>query len=236
MTNTEASTSISVRGEAQRTTAPDEAQVLSNLSETADSKSEALLQVQAALSGVLADLAGMGGKVLTADTPRAALTWSKQSIQTHDEHTHDKATGAHGPTGRHQASVTLLVNVRDFALLGGVAAAMTDRNSVQIHSVNWSVDDDNAEWALVRADAIHAALIKGQDYAAALGGRVVTIDHVADAGLLGGDGGRVMQSRSVGYGASASLGDDLTLDPVPQLVRATIEARFTAMVNPLPAR
>lgn len=51
----------------------------------------------------------------------------------------------------------------------------------------WSVDDDNPDWALVRADAISAALFKGQDYASALGGSVVAVEHVADAGLLGGD-------------------------------------------------
>jgi len=230
-------TSISVRGEAQRTVAPDEAQILLTASATSDSKSAATSQVQASLPGVLTSLAQLGGEVLTAQTTRAPLTWSTQSIQTQEEYDHDKISGAHGPTGRHQASVAVQVTVRDFSLLAGVAAALTSRDSLAIHSVSWSVDEDNTEWALVRADAIQAALLKGRDYAAALGGTVVKVEHVADAGLLSGDrSGRIQMTN---YGASsrslsAASGEDLSLDPPPQILSATIEARFAALVRAIP--
>lgn len=230
-------TSISVRGEAQRTVAPDEAQIFLTASATSDSKSAATSQVQASLPGVLTSLAQLGGEVLTAQTTRAPLTWSTQSIQTQEEYDHDKVSGAHGPTGRHQASVAVQVTVRDFSLLAGVAAALTSRDSLAIHSVSWSVDEDNTEWALVRADAIQAALLKGRDYAAALGGTVVKVEHVADAGLLSGDrSGRIQMTN---YGASsrslsAASGEDLSLDPPPQILSATIEARFAALVRAIP--
>jgi len=227
-----ASTSLSVRGEAQRTTVPDEARVFSTVSATADSKATAVSEVQTVLRGILADLAAFGGSVLTAESTRAALTWSTQSMQTQEEHANNKVTGEHGPTGRHQASVSLLITVRDFSLLAGAATTATGRDSVEVHSVSWSVDEDNAQWALVRAEAIRAALLKGQDYAAALGGTVVSVDHVADAGLLGGDNhGR----RSFAMAASGG-GGEMTLDPIPQILSATIEARFTAMVSALPAQ
>ncbi len=236
MTSETASTSLSVRSEAQRTTAPDEAQVQSTVSATAESKMAATSQVQSVLAAILAEVRQMGGQVLTEQSLRAALTWSAQSIQTEPEYAHNKVTGEHGPTGRQRSSVTLQINVRDFALLEGISVEMTSRDSVQVHSVSWSVDEDNSHWALVRADAIQAALLKGQDYAAALGGTIVSVDHVADAGLLGGDGGGWASSRRrVALSAMGAGAENMTLDPVPQVLSATIEARFTAEVRALPA-
>ena len=209
-----------------------------NLRATADSKSAAIAEIQEALPAVLADLTRLGGVVLTAGTMRAVLTWSTQSIRTREEYDHDKRTGVHGLTGRHLASVSVLITVRDFSVLAGVSTSVTSRDVVEVESVSWSVDDDNSEWALVRADAIRAALRKGRDYAAALGGTVTSVDHVADAGLLGGDHGPRVWEQSAGRPAAAGRGgsgDDLSLDPVPQVLSATIEARFTATVGVVPA-
>lgn len=129
--------------------------------------------------------------------------------------------------------MSLLISVRDFSLLAGVARTVTGRDSVEVHSVSWSVDEDNAHWALVRADAIRV-LLKGQDYAAALGGTVVSVDHVADAGLLGGDNhGRMSSNFAM---ASSGGGGEMSLTPVPQTLSATIEARFTSVVSALPAQ
>lgn len=202
--------------------------MFSTVSATSESKSAAMSEVRAALPRILSELARLGGEVLTAETTRAPLTWSAQSMRTQEEHAHDKVSGIHGPTGRHQSCVSLLITVRDFSLFAGVSAAMTRSDSIEVYSVTWSVDDDNAQWALVRGDAIRAALLKGQDYAVALGGSVVSVDHVADAGLLGGDSHGL--GRMTNYGASLSAGgaDDLSLDSSPQILSATIEARLTA--------
>lgn len=93
---------------------------------------------------------------------------------------------------------------------------------------------------LVRADAIRAALVKGQDYAAALGGAVLTVEHIADAGLLGSGGERVSsgpwQAQALGSSAAGSAAGATSLDPVPQIVQATIDARLTATVGALPSR
>ncbi len=237
VTTPPASTSLSVRAEAQRTIAPDAALVHTNLRFTADTKAAAIAEIQAVLPIVLEDLTRLGGVVLTSDTMRAALTWSTQSIRTHEEHGHIIQTGEHGPTGRHQASASLLITVRDFALLAGVSRAVTSNDVVEVAAVTWSVDDDNTEWGLVRADAIGAALRKGRDYAAALGGTVTSVDHVADAGLLGGgDPIRLGRASALQMGAASGGGggNDLSLDPVPQILSATIEARFTASVGVMP--
>ena len=207
-----------------------------NLRAAADSKTAAIADLQAVLPRVLGDLGRLGGVVLTADTMRAGLTWSTHSIRTNEEYDHNRRTGEHGPTGRHLASVSMLITVRDFALLAEVSRAVTSRDVIEVESVSWTVDDDNSAWAVVRADAINAALRKGQDYAAALGGTVTSVDHVADAGLLGGDSAnrRVRAAAAelqMSVSSESGGGDDLSLDPVPQVLSATIEARFTATVG-----
>ncbi len=203
----------------------------------AESTGAATSQVRAVLAGVLVGLGDLGGQVLTMHSTRAALAWSVQSMQTQPEYAHNKTTGESGPTGRYESTITLQVLVRDFALLERVSAAMTSEDAVRVHSVSWSVDEDNGEWAQVRADAIRAALLKGQDYAAALGGRIIRVDHVADAGLLGCDsGGWATRTRGVALSAMGSSGEGVSLDPVPQVLHATIEARFTAEVSAVPER
>lgn len=230
-------TTISVRGEAQRVVGPDEASISTTIRATAESKSAATGQVRALLPGILEDLAQLGGEVLTASTTRVPLTWSTQSIQTQEEFAEDRVSGVHGPTGRHQASVAVQIAVRDFSLIAGVTGALTRHDAVAVDFMSWSVDEDNAEWALVRADAIRAALLKGQDYAAALGGTVVSVDHVADAGLLGGDDSLRRSARMYSASSRSLSGDaggnDLSLDPPPQTLSATIEASFTARVTAL---
>jgi uncharacterized protein len=133
------------------------------------------------------------------------------------------------------AEANLVVSVRDFALLGRLEAVLTASDSVSVHSVQWSVDTNNPEWALVRADAIRVALLKGQDYAAALNGTVTGVEHVADAGLLeGSNSGRSIHMGASLFSAVAAGGDGASLDPVPQVLTATIEARLSATINPDP--
>jgi uncharacterized protein YggE len=228
-------TVLSVRGEARRTVASDQASVFGAVTEVADSKAAAAASVAGALQEVLAELAGLGGQPLTVQSTRSPLTWSTHSIQTHEEYDHDRRTGEHGPTGRHRATANLVISVRDFALLDAVGRLVTSRDDVDVHSVSWSVDDDNPEWAVVRADAIHAALLKGQDYASALGGTVVRVEHVADAGLLGGDASvpMALDRRALSARGGAESGT-ASLDPLPQVLSAIIEARLSAVVGPYP--
>jgi hypothetical protein len=231
-------TLLSVRGEAQRAADADQATIHTTVSRTRDTKQAASADTAVVLASVIAELADLDGEVLTAQSSRAPLTWSTQSMRTGEEHGPDKSTGMHGPTGRHQSSVSLLIAVRDFTLLHRMEMLLTRHDALNIDWIDWSVDEDNAAWALVRADAIRAALLKAQDYASALGGSVVGVEHVADAGLLGGDA-HGPGIRGSSFAAAASIGagpDPSSLDPVPQVLTATIEARLTAIVGPLPTR
>jgi uncharacterized protein YggE len=222
---------LSVRGDAQRTVAPDEATVSCAVNVLGDTKDEARAGAAASLDELTAGLVELGGQPLTPETSRAPLSWSAYSVQTYPEHGFNKNTGEHGPTGRHQATVALRVMVRDFGLVSRVEAIVGGVQHVELNYVNWSVDDDNAAWALVRADAIHAALAKGRDYATALDGSVTAVQQIADGGLLDGTQSVEFSGRRAARAVSAGGGEEgLALDPVPQLVSAVIEARLTATI------
>ena len=86
-----------------------------------------------------------------------------------------------------------------------------------------------------RAAAIGAAFGKARDYAAALGATVRYVEHIADVGLLGGDtaphvvAARAYSARALGQSGTPAL------NPVPQELIATIEARFRTTEVSLPS-
>ena len=223
---------LSVRGEARRMVPPDCAVVAAGIECQRGSKAEAMQAAAAELDSLTADLAAQGGVALDAGTGRRSLTWSAQSATTHSERAYDERTGRHQLTGRVTAAVAVVITVRAFGLLDALGAVLSAHEAVSVHYVDWQVDWDNPAWPDVRAAAIEAAIRKARDYATALGGSLRTVEHVADAGLLGGDAG---EPRFTGTSkmarAAAALGGDPdapSLDPVPQELVAIIEARFTA--------
>jgi uncharacterized protein len=222
---------VSVRGEARRMVAPDYASVAVTIASSRGSKPEAVRAAAAGLDSLTADLATRGGVALDADTGRRPLTWSAQSVTTYVERAHDKKTGLSEPTGQVIAAVAVTIAVRAFALLDALGEAFAVDEAVTVHEVSWHVDWDNPAWRGVRAAAIQAAIGKGRDYAAALGGSLRGVEHIADAGLLGGDKAQFSFTSGARAARAASGGgerDAPSLDPVPQELVAIVEARFTA--------
>ena len=223
---------LSVRGEARRTVPPDSAIVAASIDCSRGSKPEAVRAAAAELDSLTGDLAAQGGVALGADTGRHPLTWSAQSATTHVERAYDDKTGRHQPTGQVTAAVAVVITVRAFGLLDALGDVLAAHEAVSVYHVAWQVDWDNPAWQDVRAAAIQAAIRKGRDYAAALGGSLRGVEHIADAGLLGGDGAEArFTGGSAMMRAAAAAGgesDAPSLDPVPQQLAAIIEARFTA--------
>jgi uncharacterized protein YggE len=225
---------LSVRGEARQVVPPDSVTMTAVVAVTRGSKAEAVRTAAANLDSLTAELAARGGVALKAGTERRPLTWSAQSATTHAERSFDKQTGAHELTGQVTAMVEVVITVRAFELLDPLGAVLAALETVSVRQVSWQVDWDNPGWQEVRAAAIHAAIRKGRDYAAALSGSLRSVEHIADAGLLGGSGdggsfrsaGRALMARSASGDGGES--DAPSLDPVPQELAATIEARFTA--------
>ncbi|HYX57692.1 MAG TPA: SIMPL domain-containing protein [Streptosporangiaceae bacterium] len=237
--NGEGSPLLSVRAEARHLVPPDYAVVDGQIEHTAGSKAEAVRSVTGSLDRLTADLAALGAVPFDEDARRRPLTWSAHSSATHEEFYHDQQTGGMQRTGQVTATVALRVTVRDLDALdelGGVLAAAPDLN---VHGVTWHIDWDNPAWPQVRAAAIGAAIGKARDYAAALGATVRHVEHIADAGLLGGDAAPsqpvgFVTAKAFGGGGGDRLGTP-ALTPVPQELIATIEARFRTTEVSLPS-
>jgi uncharacterized protein YggE len=179
---------LSVRGEARRMVPPDYALVAAMIASSRGSKVEAVQAAAAALDSLTTDLATRGGVALDAGSGRRPLTWSARSAQTYAQRAHDENTGQYQPTGQVTAAVAVMIAVRAFELMDGLGAVLAVHEAVTVDEVSWHVDWDNPAWPGVRADAVQAAIAKGRDYAAALGGSLRGVEHIADAGLLNGGG------------------------------------------------
>jgi uncharacterized protein YggE len=236
----ESRTLLSVRGHAQLEVAPDEATLVWVVSALEDDKATALRVLASRLAAATEALRELGGVVRDVGEQRHALAWLVGSARTEAEQRWDKVQDRWLPTGKVRASAALTVLVRDFQLLNRVGAALAGHPDAHLRYVDWFVDHDNPGWQQVRATAVGAAVAKARDYAAALGGALVRTEHVADVGLLGDrDGGFEHAPRPPAARAALSAAresDDEqapSLDPVPQELEASIEARFTATVAPL---
>jgi uncharacterized protein len=222
------STLLSVRAEARDLVAPDYAVVDGLIEHTAGVKAEAVRSVAASLDRLLAELATLGAVPFDAAAGRRPLTWSAHSWTTREELYHDQQTMQMERSGQLTATVALRVTVRDMDVLENLSGVLAAAPGLNVHGVTWQADWDNPAWPQVRAAAIAAAIGKARDYAAALGATVQYVEHIADAGLLGGDGAsnQVVYSAAFSRGGGRNEAGMPALTPVPQELIATIEARF----------
>ncbi len=227
---------LSVSAEARQLVAPDYAVLDGLIEHTERSKAEALRSVTASLDRLTADLAARGAVPFDEGAGRRPLTWLAHSSATREERYHDKETGRVEPSGQVTATVALRVTVRDLDTLDDLSGVLAAHPSLNVHGVMWHVDWDNPAWPQVRTAAIGAAIHKARDYAAALGATLRQVEHIADVGLLGGDtapyqpGRRAAKSLGVGIEQPGTP----ALNPVPQELIATIEARFRTTEVSLP--
>ena len=223
---------ISVQAEAEAMVSPDAVRLHVAVRVSRNSKQVALSSAAHALEAVTSALEQLGGSAMTPANDRDALTWSAHSATTYVER--DKNGRA---TSNVTASVSVAITARDFDLLAKVGSALTAADDVHVQHVDWLVDSDNAGWARVRAAAIEAALEKASDYAVALGTTIARVEHIADAGMLGDARERHQKysdSMSGAVGGAWEPPDTPSLDPVPQLLSASIDARLVAHLIPVP--
>jgi uncharacterized protein len=227
---------LSVRAEARQLVAPDYAVLDGLIEQTASSKVEALRSVTGSLDRLIAGLVALGAVPFDEGAGRRPLTWSAYSSATREEVYHDKETMRMKRTGLVTATVALRVTVRDLDRLDDLSGVLAAQPGLNVHGVMWHVDWDNPAWPQVRAAAIGAAIGKARDYAAALGATVAHVEHIADAGLLGGDTApyQTVQSLALRAGGGDRPGTP-ALTPVPQELIATIEARFRTTDVSLPS-
>ena len=219
---------VSVRGRAEELIEPDRLTVQSQISRTGASKREALSDLGAAVGGLEDALRAASAVSRSTAASGASWTWWVRATTTAPEYDTDP-TARMRLTGRTTATVTVMSTLTDLARLEALTSLLDAQEGLHVQTVTWAVDAANPAWRRVRATAIAAAMAKAHDYADALGGQLLRLEHIADSGLLGaGDSARVSYSGS--YQAASSHGPQGSppLDPEPQPVTAYIEARFTA--------
>jgi len=228
---------LSVRAEARQLVAPDYAVVDGLIEHTTGSKVEAVRSVTDSLDRLTADLAALGAVPFDEGAGRRPLTWSAHSAATREELYHDRETMRMERSGQVTATVALRVIIRDLDALDDLSGVLAAYPSLNVHGVMWHVDWDNPAWPQVRAAAIGAAIGKARDYAAALGATLHHVEHIADAGLLGGDTAPYQPVRALAkaFGGSGDQPGTPALTPVPQELIATIEARFRTTDVSLPS-
>lgn len=212
---------LSVRGVATRLVAPDEARINGAVELEQPTREQANAALAHATDWMLQQLRALGGAVQTVANRRAPLTWLVSGSSVHEQH-YDHGVSFH-------ASAPFSITVRDFTLVDRIVGLLRT-GPVNVWNVAWSVDDENPAWREVRAEAIHAAIAKARDYAAALGVSVASIEQIADSGLLasGTEASTGVARFAAAQAVSAGGGDGVTVDPQPQEIAATIEARVVA--------
>ncbi len=125
----------------------------------------------------------------------------------------------------YQGSVTTTVTVVDFTVLGELMLRLADREQTTVAGPWWELRPDSAVHRETRRAAVGAAVNRAREYAEALGASIVALLELADSGMTH----QPMMARAAHMFAERGAGalPELELDPAPQTVQASVEARFT---------
>lgn len=213
---------ITVRGESEARVAPEEAVASITVAVEGPDRGGVVERIAAEASPLRDDLAarkGAGG--VTEWSSQRAAVWSDRPWN---------SDGRRLPLVHH-ASVELTATFRDFAALSWWLTDLSERESVQVQTVQWRLTRDtaSAREAEVAASAVRVAVDRATAYAAAIGLATVTPREVADVGLLA----RADQPAAPLMMRAAAMSADngrpaLDLQPQDVVITAGVEARFAA--------
>ena len=136
---------------------------------------------------------------------------------------------------RYHGAVYQVVTVHEFDRLGELMAQLADQERTEVGGPWWELRPASPVYAQVRVAAVKDAVRRARDYASALGSDLTGLVELADVRLLSDSRGQ--GEALLAHGAAAPLPhrvraaapEEFTMDLVPakQVVRATVEARFT---------
>jgi hypothetical protein len=132
---------------------------------------------------------------------------------------------------RYLGQASARVVIRDFTVLGELAARLADAELVTVAGPWWSLRPDSPVYRQARIAAAQDATRRAGEYAEAFGGQLGALIEAADVGLLTGhadQGVRVHSMAAAGLRAPAHADEPPALDfePVKQPVTAQVDARF----------
>lgn len=151
--------------------------------------------------------------------------------ETGSVHVSPERRGTGERVAAYHGSVATTVTVAEFTVLGELMLRLADQDQTTVYGPWWDLRPDSSAHRDARRAAIADAVGRAQEYADAVGSRLVRLLEIADVGLaprpmgtarsLSGGG---VQMMSAAPGAPAP---ELNLDPQVQTVYAQVEARFT---------
>jgi uncharacterized protein YggE len=125
----------------------------------------------------------------------------------------------------YRGSVSTTVTVHDFSTLGELMLRLADQDQVEVAGPSWSLRPDSPAYREARQAAIADALARAREYAEALGARITALLELADTGSSAAPPMLARAAFAKG-GPGGGAPPELELDPQPQPVQATVEARF----------
>ena len=203
---------VAVRGSAVREVEPELARLSIGVSARDKDRQATLVRLAARLEALKELLEEYGDAI--------------DSRETSGFYVHPETKGSRERVSAYSGTVTTVVTFKDFTRLGYVALALADQDQTSVAGPYWSLRPDSPAYREVRRAAIDDALVKAHEYAEALGARVLSLVELADQGMAGE--GRA-ESGGMRAMRSSAIADEvhLELDPQPQTVYASVEARFT---------
>ncbi|MFC5748890.1 SIMPL domain-containing protein [Actinomadura rugatobispora] len=139
-----------------------------------------------------------------------------------------------GDIRAYQGTVWIRFTVTDFAVLGELVTRLGDLERAYVHGPDWGLRRDSEIYKQAARQAAGEAVERARSYAEALGARLTGLVELADEGLTSDTRAPAQpMALMAGYGAPAAVAEgaeppSIDLEPATQIVRAAVEARFTA--------
>jgi uncharacterized protein YggE len=220
---------VSVRGEAVVYAEPEVATLDVAVASRDRDKDRTLARLDERSAAVQALLASFGDAVERVETAAVRI-----GPELKDGRGHERIAGYAGVV-RHTVSVV------GFDRLGDLVARLAEEELVDVAGPWWRLRPGSTVYRDARVAAARDAVTRATEYAAAVGSTVVSLVELADVGLLadavsgaGGSGFAVAPMAAAAPGAARGFAGGgggaapvtFDVDPVRQVVRANVEARF----------
>lgn len=135
-----------------------------------------------------------------------------------------------GDIRAYRGTVWIKIAVVDFAVLGELVTRLGDLERTYVSGPEWELRRDSEVYQRAARQAAHEAVARARRYAEALGARLTGLVELSDEEVGHAPGAPVALAAAYGGGpgGAAEEPEPIDLEPETQIVRAAVEARFTA--------
>ncbi|TDD36186.1 DUF541 domain-containing protein [Actinomadura sp. KC06] len=144
-----------------------------------------------------------------------------------------------GDVRAYRGTVWIKITVSDFGILGELVTRLGDMERTYVNGPDWELRRESEVYGRAARQAAHEAVERARSYAEALGSRLTGLVELSDEGLGRNQdtGGPIALAAAYGgAGGAPEEPEPIDLEPATQIVRATVEARFTVTPPDLDAR